>query len=129
MRLKRFLTYQFPFLLWVICIFGLSSIPNIPSVKSPVSLDKIAHIGMFLILSWLSWRAFHFQDRIGWLRKHALLYGVLFAGFYGSVNEVYQMSLPGRSADVYDAVANFVGAGVFFLWQRYHHRHRRHAGK
>jgi len=79
---------------------------------------------MFLILAWLGWRAFYHQNGIGWLRKHAVLYGVIFAGLYGGLNEFRQMYLPGRSADIYDAVANFVGAGLFFLW----HIHRGRKG-
>lgn len=122
LRMKKFLTFQFPFILWMICILGLSSIPSFPTFKALLSLDKVGHIVMFLILTWLAWRAFHFQDRVEWLRRHALLSGFLFAGFYGGATEIYQMALPNRTADIYDVVANIVGAGIFFVWRVYRRR-------
>lgn len=114
--MKNFLKYQLPFLLWVICIFAISSIPRVPVIKSPISLDKLAHMALFLVLSWLGWRAFWHQAKIGWLHRGAVLAAILFSVLYGVLDEIHQLYVPGRNSDVFDVLADVTGALIFALW-------------
>lgn len=103
-----------PALLWLLLIFALSSIETFPAIKSPISLDKLAHVVMFFMLSLFLRRAFFFQDLSEWMRNHALILAFVATCLYGVLDEFHQRFVPGRSPDVYDAVADSIG-GFFFL--------------
>lgn len=95
-----------------------------PVVKFPISPDKIAHVGIYFVLCMLSKRAFHHQERWVWLRDHSLLGAFLFTIVYGILDEVHQMYVPNRSADIYDAMADAFGALLFGGWTWYSLRKR-----
>lgn len=116
MQLKPFVKYQLPFFLWIVCIFGLSSIPRVPVIKSPISLDKLVHIGLFFVMCWLGSRAFYYQSRYGWLKRSPLLGAFIFTILYGILDEVHQIYVPGRTSDVNDVLADVTGALLFALW-------------
>jgi VanZ family protein len=59
-----------------------------------------------------------------WLRDHSLLGAFLFTIVYGILDEVHQMYVPGRSPDVYDAMADAFGALLFGGWTWYSLRKR-----
>lgn len=115
-----FLRYQFPAILWCIAIFGLSSMPRVPVVEFPFKVDKIAHLVIYFILCSLVWRAFHNQSRFVLVRNQALLFAFLFSSFYGISDEIHQHFVAGRSADVFDAIADGTGALLWVLlyWRR-----------
>lgn len=115
---RTFIRYQFPAILWCIAIFALSAIPRVPVVKFPFRVDKLAHLVLYFILCSLVWRAFFYQSRIIILRNRALLFAFLFSCFYGISDEFHQLFVAGRSADVYDALADGTGAllWVLFSW-------------
>ena len=58
---------------------------------------------------------------------------VMFAGVYGFTDEFHQWFVPGRTADVYDWIADSTGAtiGVAFawviavVWKKWNHRFHR----
>lgn len=116
MRLKNVWRYQLPVLLWMLTIFTLSSIPTIPIIKFPISPDKLGHMGIYFVLCLLWNRALFYQDAIPFLRRYSLLMSFCFTAVHGILDEVYQMSVPGRSAEVFDALADATGAGLFILW-------------
>lgn len=73
--------------------------------------DKLYHAGNFGVLGALLYGA----TGRAWL-------GVLLASLYGVSDEVHQMYVPGRSADLFDWAADTVGAAVAVLllvgWRR-----------
>ncbi len=116
-----FWKYQFPALAWAITIFVLSLIPRMETPPLFPHQDKVAHAAMFFVQCWLLWRAFTHQQRLRRLKSWALLLAFLVSTAYGAVHELYQRDVPGRTADVYDAVANGTGALLFvllLLWRR-----------
>lgn len=68
--------------------------------------DKVLHLVEYGVLAALLLRA---------TDKPAL--SLLIAGLYGVSDEVHQYFVPGRSASVYDAIADVAGAGLICgLW-------------
>jgi len=127
LRPSHFAKYQLPLFLWLLLIFSISAIPSVPAVKFPVSPDKIAHFFIYFVLCMLSKRAFYNQEKWLWLREHSLLAALLFTVAYGALDEVHQIYVPGRSADLYDALADALGASLFGGWAWYSARSRARA--
>lgn len=116
MNLGKVARYQIPVFLWMLTIFTLSSIPTIPMFKFPISPDKLGHMGIYFVLCLLWNRALFNQDAAPFFRRHSLALSFCLTTVHGILDEVYQMSVPGRSADVFDALADTAGAGLFVLW-------------
>ncbi len=100
-------------------IFWQSSGPLPPETPSLPGLDKLAHAAVYALLAWLAARAF---ATLPW-KAHAGLIpwaAAVFAAFYGLSDEVHQLFVPGRSGDVWDLVADSVGAagGALFYHRR-----------
>jgi VanZ family protein len=96
-------------------IFFLSSRSSFP-VESPFSgFDKLAHVGIFgLFGGVLAW-GFAEPARGRGFRRLAPAF---FLGALGGVlDEVHQIFVPGRSAEIWDAVADTAGvaAGLFLF--------------
>ncbi|MFH0992099.1 MAG: VanZ family protein [bacterium] len=111
--MKRLLLYQFPPVLWLLCIVVLSTIRITPRIQTPIAPDKLAHAGMFFVLSLLIYRSFFHQERFKFLKRHAILAAFLFTVVYGILDELYQLYIPWRTADVFDAIADTIGAFLF----------------
>jgi VanZ family protein len=95
------------------CIFALSSIPGqaLPSVR--VS-DKLIHTGEFGLLGLLICRALTAQLPT-WPRSRIALLSLLGALFYGATDEVHQLFVPARSAELADVAADGVGV-MLAVW-------------
>jgi MYXO-CTERM domain-containing protein len=118
---SAFLKYQLPAIVWSITIVGLSAIPRVPVDISVFGADKLLHAVVYAILCSLVWRALWFQNRIELLRRYSVPSAFLFSCGFGILNEWLQMQAPGRSPDVYDAIANGTGAlavVLVLLWRR-----------
>jgi VanZ family protein len=92
---------------WAILILVLSLMPSsgIPLLPVP-HFDKLAHLGMYSILALLSARAFHVSFSFSMLL-------FLLVTLYGFGIELLQHFIPtGRMFDVWDVVANGLGAAV-----------------
>lgn len=69
--------------------------------------DKVIHLGAYAILGLFAWRSFrHF------VQKRSLLVFCCagFSGLYGLSDEIHQFYVPGRFADPFDLIADFIGA-------------------
>lgn len=111
-------------ILWTIGI-GVAysiSIPNVPVSTSVLGWDKLAHFVLFGGFGFLWMHAIHPRHtahRKMTSRRWALvIFGIGTA--FSLLGEVYQRSLPARSAEPYDALANILGltaALLFFRWR------------
>jgi|WetSurMetagenome_2_1015567.scaffolds.fasta_scaffold191260_2 VanZ family protein len=119
-----FFRQQFPALAWAAVIFLLSSIPanKLPDMKI-FSIDKFAHIFVFFVLGLLVYRGLRRpSEPAGFsLPRMGLAFALVMA--YGILDELHQGLVPGRSLDVYDALADAAGgllAGLtlFFYFRR-----------
>lgn len=106
--------------LWATGIAVLSLLPANVAVTTGWS-DKIEHGLAFAILAILA--------QVGW-RNHPALITVSLCVFYGGVIELAQTLSPGRHADIWDLVADAMGAGlgilVTFVWARVQKRSTNH---
>jgi len=98
---------------YMACIFALSSIPgqDLPSVR--VS-DKLIHIGEYGLLGLLVCRALT-AHLTTWPRSRIALLSLLVAICYGATDELHQLFVPARSAELADVAADGVGV-MLAVW-------------
>lgn len=107
---------------YCLLIFGLSSRPHLPDVGFSIPhLDKLVHAmiygGLAAVVSLgMRWSG---KRPHGWMRFIA---PVLFAVLYGITDEVHQRFVPNRHFDLFDLLADGVGAllvqTVLWRWWR-----------
>ena len=83
------------------------------SIAAPqiVDFDKVAHFAVFGLLATLVSRAGFKPSRMGW--------AVLIVSLFGFTDELHQGSTPGRSMEVYDWIADTLGALTAVALYRY----------
>jgi VanZ family protein len=104
--MKRSLMWKLA-IFWAVLIFALSSIPgrSLPQV-SVLHYDKVLHALVYGVLGGLCCLAL--EGTVP--RASAILGAITLAVAYGLTDEFHQMFVPGRSADLYDVVADGLGA-------------------
>lgn len=70
---------------------------------------------MFLVFTFLTWRAFKNQTSVSLLRDRSILFSLIAAILYGLSDEIHQRYVPGRVFDVLDILADSLGALLFVL--------------
>lgn len=96
-----------PALIWAALLVFIGGRSNVPTVESPLPLDKAAHFvmyGLLGILATIGWRKARGQPRLFWI--------LLLASLVGVVDEVNQRFVPHRSSEVTDWLADVAGIGV-----------------
>lgn len=108
-KYKNFLYYWLPVILYCALIFCQSSGPAPVSVPELPYSDKLLHLAGYSLLSALFFRAYQttrFRDRF----YLVALLSILSATLYGASDEFHQYFIPSRSADIWDAFADFLGS-------------------
>ena len=100
---------RLPALLIAGCIWFLSSQSTLPQVKGVFGWDKLQHILAYGALSftiglWIS--PLFWKNR----KVLALLLTTLIGSAYGAIDEFHQYFVPGRSSDIWDWLADTMGA-------------------
>jgi VanZ family protein len=97
-----------PAVLWGAFLLWLGGRSDVPAIDTELPVDKAAHFVLFGILGWLAGH--------GWVRARvpAWYWPFLLVLAVGVVDEVHQRSVPRRSSDVRDWVADVAGAGAGF---------------
>jgi VanZ family protein len=97
-------------------IWVLSSQSTLPKPKGILGFDKFQHLLAYFVLSavlglWFS-REFWQTGR-----SRALIISLVIASLYGIIDEFHQSFVPGRNANIWDWLADTLGAvlGVFAL--------------
>lgn len=104
-------------LVWAAFIFWLSHQPTLPKIPIDFDfMDKVMHAGVYGILAGLCFWALHAPtQRRAWL-------SLVLASLYGASDEFHQWFVPGRTPDVWDWVADSLGAamlaGLALWWLR-----------
>lgn len=96
---------------YAILVFAASVIPVEPG-PSIRHLDKVAHLGEYLLFAWLLVHALRtIAPPAGWEPVYPW-WAWIFATSYGLLIECLQALLPWRSAELADALANACGAAL-----------------
>jgi glycopeptide antibiotics resistance protein len=94
----------------ILCGFPGDRLPELTFLEW-LRPDKIVHLVIFGIQSYLLMRGFERQTNSVFLNRHAVLISILFTITYGCIVELMQTYLfIHRSGDVRDAIANSIGA-------------------
>ncbi|HHL57919.1 MAG TPA: VanZ family protein [Bacteroidetes bacterium] len=108
--------------LFILILTGIpgDQIPRIPTFLEWLSPDKIAHLIMFGVLSYLILYGNRQQYIKSRNRSYYIVVAVLISAAYGTVTELLQYYVfIGRNANVFDGAANILGAAggglVYFL--------------
>jgi VanZ family protein len=80
---------------------------QVPSVEIG---DKVNHYIAFFVLGFFLNLTLKYQNRYPVLKKNILLTTIIIAAGYGLLDELHQLFVPGRSAEVLDWIADFIGA-------------------
>jgi len=108
--------YVLPAFLWMLIIFVSSSIPQDAFPKIEFwGWAKLVHLIYYGVLCFLVQRALSHQQRFPVLARHSYLLGLVFAFFYGSTDELHQLSTPGRHGQFTDVLIDTFGASLFLF--------------
>jgi VanZ family protein len=112
---SRRLWLWLPVVMYAAAIFLVSSMPS-PPTPDGVS-DKSAHGAAYCGLGLVVLRAAAGAEWAG-IRAGTSLAAVALTTAFGASDELHQMFVPGRSADVHDLAADATGAaaGVMAMW-------------
>ncbi|MCB0711238.1 MAG: VanZ family protein [Ignavibacteriae bacterium] len=109
---KGLTLYVLPLVLYCVGIFTLSSfpLPEMPSFGFDFQ-DKLNHLVAYFLMTILAYRAITWLRRKSQLKRGELvLFAFLFVALYGATDEIHQMFVPGRTADIFDWIADCAGA-------------------
>lgn len=93
---------------WII-LFTATSIP-IDQLPSLGLSDKINHFVAFFILAVLLFLTLKYQRKNYYLFNNASLIAFIVSLIYGAIDEIHQMWIPGRYAEMLDWLADGFGA-------------------
>ncbi len=112
---KKLFVYA-PLIVYWIILFIATTLP-VDNVPTFAISDKIHHLLAYFILSVLLHLTLIYQRKSRALFINAPASAVIIASVYGALDEIHQMFVPGRFADILDWLANFAGAilGVLFV--------------
>lgn len=110
MRLSRLLANAAPLVAYCALVYSISALSAPPAPEYPFEWgDKISHALAYAVMFMLAVRAARLlgSDRPVVSR---LLPAFLFCIVYGASDEIHQYFVPGRSCDIFDWIADAVGA-------------------
>lgn len=98
-----------PVALWCVLIFYLSHQPHLRITEEwwDFYLRKVAHIGEYAVLSWLSARAFN--GSTPWTSRQIIRYALGISVLYAASDEWHQHFVQGRVGSVADVGIDFLG--------------------
>jgi VanZ family protein len=110
--LAGFTSYTLPVILFSLFIFLISALSHPPAPDFNFEWgDKINHAGAFGIMMLLAFRAARWL-----LPNHSprvqIAMAFLYCILYGATDEIHQAYVPNRQADIYDWIADAVGASL-----------------
>jgi VanZ family protein len=118
MKLKDFFSFWLPALAWCGVIFGLSSIPTLPTPKIiwwDFVLKKSAHVIEYAILYFLVYRAVNKNPKSEEVPKTNWFGPFLFCLLYAVSDEYHQKFVPGRHAKPMDIGFDTLGMVISYL--------------
>ncbi len=114
-RRKKHLVFT-PLIIYWIILFLATTLP-VQSVPSVAIGDKINHLAAYFVLSCLLYLTLIYQRKSEYLFNKAAFATIVITLVYGALDEIHQMFIPGRFAEVLDWLADATGAilGVLII--------------
>ena len=109
MKINIYLIFS---LLYMVLIFFLSSYPTPIRTPSFALFDKIVHMVEFGVLALLIYLALRDTNAA---KHHLFVLAFMITFLYGVSDEIHQYFVPGRKADIFDVIANGIGAFCFLM--------------
>lgn len=111
MQFLRKYKYHIPVIVYCAAIFIQSSFPSFELPETDFRIvDKLLHSVVYLILFFLFFYSLKNQNKSIKLKNYALEFSLLFTIVYGATDEIHQYFVPNRYGDVFDWIADAVGA-------------------
>lgn len=109
-----FWKYNWPTIAWAALIWALCTIPgsDLPEIGfwEHLGVDKIVHLGLFVVFIYLMLRGFNKQTSFSILSQRSVVIALALTIFYGAMMEVFQdLAFVERTADPWDFAANTAG--------------------
>jgi len=103
-----------PLVLYWIVLFIATTLPgqDLPDLGFS---DKIQHFGAFFVLAILLNLALIYQRKSYFLFKNASISTIIITLSYGAIDEIHQLFISGRSADIRDWLADSSGVIIGIL--------------
>lgn len=105
----------FPLIVYWIILFIGTSLPSDHISDIFAVTDKLKHFSAYLVLAFLINLNFHFQDKNVKLAQYSLIITFFLCVTYGMLDELHQMWIPNRSAELMDWLADSLGSIVGIL--------------
>ena len=109
--LALFTGFWLPVLAFVAAILAVSSVPNLKSPLPFLNGDKFIHAGEYVVLGLLLVRALRATLRVS-RPLFAAMIAIGLVVVVGSVDELLQYFVPGRSCDILDLLADTTGGAI-----------------
>ena len=107
---KRIKLLLIPLILYWIILFIGTSLPA-DHLSSVIDIsDKLKHFTAYTVLGFLLSLNFHFQEKWPKIVPFYFLFAFVVCVFYGIVDELHQILVPNRSAELLDWVADVLGS-------------------
>jgi VanZ family protein len=114
-----FLRFNLFTILWALIILFLILTPGqqMPNVKDDylLSIDKIAHTIVFMVLSFLMIVGFKKQYRFIKIKNNAVVSAFIISGSYSLILELMQLLSSERMVQLTDMVANLTGCFLGYI--------------
>lgn len=123
-KIKKYITYQFPWQFFMLVIFLQSSSGQISLPDIGIDwFDKIVHFIVFGLLALLTLRGLkHANNPL--IQNHFAWIGILTCIIFGGTDEIHQLFVPGRFGSMSDWIADILGIAVFSFAYLFHNRDR-----
>jgi VanZ family protein len=116
---RNFLSRWLPLIVYSLAIYIQSDYPSSEKIPTFAFSDKILHFAAYGLLGILFFRAYAtlmLKNR----RNLLILMSIGSATLYGISDEIHQIFVPFRQADILDAVADAIGSicgvTIFYYW-------------
>ncbi|MDX8394809.1 MAG: VanZ family protein [Mariprofundaceae bacterium] len=96
-------------LLYCGLIYWLSDQSSLPTPMFFPHQDKLMHATAYALLAWFAWQVILHTEKP---KLFCMMGSLLFCSLYGISDEWHQSFVPGRQADVWDWVADTIGAAL-----------------
>lgn len=119
---RIFWAYWFPLIVYGLAIFIQSAYPSPDIVPDILNGDKVLHFFGYAIMGGLFFRALQ-KTNSHWKPATIIFFSILFTALYGAGDEIHQIFVVSRTADIWDALADLLGGSFgtacFFMAVRH----------